>query len=124
MNGERKVTVTFNYINVSYLLEVSDGDTEMMKELACLFEEQMPELLSQMRHCLELGDINQFKKIVHKTKSACLAIGVKPIIDKIKQFEKQDSENIEKKDFFSMIDDFSESTYAAIKEINLFLKNI
>lgn len=61
------------------LLELSDGNTDLLCELIDKFLEHTPELLQEARKALEAGDAAKVDYYVHTMKGSALSIGFVPL---------------------------------------------
>lgn len=115
---------SYMYIDVSYLMEISENDPVMINELAALYKSQVPELVYDMEKALEENNISQFKKIIHKSKSASLVMGIQSIIDKLQVLEERNYTIADIAELNAFVNYFSELSYLAIQEIDLFLNKL
>jgi HPt (histidine-containing phosphotransfer) domain-containing protein len=62
----------FETVNLSYLNEISGGDTSFQKELIGIFLNQIPEFMLNMNQFLEKNEIENLAKEAHTAKSSVL----------------------------------------------------
>jgi len=66
----------YNLINLSYLEEVADGDTELIKELINIFIDQLPEFIDGFDEAVQENDWLKIAAIAHKAKSSVVSMGL------------------------------------------------
>lgn len=117
------IDLDLQYIDMSYLEEMSDGCEEFICEISEVFVEQMPQLIQQMRKHLAERNIKEFHKTVHKAKSSIKIMGIKPLINDIHEIEKdKTSENYLIIELF--IEKFDNICNKAIEEVKEILNRI
>ena len=77
----------FHYINLSYLEDLCDGNSEFKKELINIFLAQVPEFISNMKKYLESGDNDSLAKEAHTAKSSALIFSMEETGNVLKQIQ-------------------------------------
>lgn len=78
----------FQYIDLTYLESISDGNIEIRDELIAIFLEQLPEFTLGATTAFAQGDWQALAAIAHKAKSSVLSMGMT-------ELGEQDLKNIE-----------------------------
>jgi len=73
------------YTDLSYLNEISGGETEVIKAAVAKFVASTPEMLDQLDQQLANGDYEQLAKTAHKLKSSVAFMGIDAIKSDIEQ---------------------------------------
>jgi len=111
--------LNLQYIDMTYLEEMSDGCNEFICEMTTVFLEQMPQIINQMHSHMSNDDYQSLCSTVHKAKSAINIMGIKPLADLIAKFEKKkackDSSNI--KDFITKFEAISHEAILEVKNV-------
>ncbi|MEI9812534.1 MAG: Hpt domain-containing protein [Acidobacteriota bacterium] len=63
------------------------GDADLLKELAVLFLEEYPRLLSEIKDGLQAGDAKRVERSAHGLKGSVANFGAKPAVDVAFQIE-------------------------------------
>ena len=113
----------YKFINVTYLLEVADGDKTMISDIVELFKIQVPEFVTVMKEHLEFENFVDFKRILHKAKSAYSVLGISIVTERLKFMEDEHYTKNDITELSKFVEFFSDVSYSAIEEINLFLNN-
>jgi two-component system sensor histidine kinase/response regulator len=74
--------------DVSAALEMTGGDTELLKELADLFLEEYPKLLGSLRAAIEEKSAKKIEMAAHKLKGSTSGFGAKVAVEKAFGMEK------------------------------------
>jgi len=72
----------FNTINLTYLESISEGDSEIIKELINIFIEQMPEFYDGFAESFEKKEWDKVAALAHKAKSSVLSMGMEELGNK------------------------------------------
>lgn len=105
-------------LDLTYLHEISDGDTVFINDVLSTFLEEMPKDIEKMRSAMDCKDHSTVGKVAHKTKSSLHTIGLhdlKSLALKIEQTIKTDPTHPE---IMSWANDFIthiEKTYPIIQ---------
>ncbi|MDD2381860.1 MAG: Hpt domain-containing protein [Mariniphaga sp.] len=113
----------FEYVNLSYLDSISDGDSDFQKEVIQVFLEQIPRFLNNMRKYLSENDNEMLMREAHTAKSSVLVFMMEDtgnLFKAIKQLaEKNQTENISE-----MIDQIDAALQGASRELTDYIKTI
>ncbi|MEO5924834.1 MAG: Hpt domain-containing protein [Bryobacteraceae bacterium] len=63
------------------------GDTELLKELGQLFQEEYPRLMAELRAAHQQGDAKQVERAAHGLKGSIANFGAKRAVDAASQIE-------------------------------------
>ena len=117
-------TNKYKYINLSYLLEVTEGNKDLIIELIEIFKSQVPEFTNFFNSYMNDSNWYQLGLVAHKAKSSVAVIGMSKLADDLKHLETL-SKNSEKIELYQKyINDFIESTKHAVDELNDYISNI
>ena len=70
---------TTNYINLSFLKEISDGNENFYKEFISLFLASAPKAISEMEKSFAAKDFISLQQIAHKIKPSFNYVGLKEL---------------------------------------------
>ncbi|QCR21532.1 CHASE3 domain-containing protein [Pontibacter sp. SGAir0037] len=73
--------------DLSYLQEMSGGDTDFIKEMMELFLQQVPAELENIRNAASKGNTQEIKLLAHKLKSSVTMLGVETMASRLKAME-------------------------------------
>ena len=79
--------IDYQYINLEYLDMMTDGDTEMKKEILGIVIEEVENEIPKMLNFFKAGDIENTNRISHKFKSTLAFVGNDLISDANKEAE-------------------------------------
>jgi CheY-like chemotaxis protein len=65
-------------LDLDELLERVEGDRELLRELAAMFRDESPRLLSAVRRCAENRDARGLEEAAHSLKGACANLSARP----------------------------------------------
>ena len=86
MNNKLKV------IDLSYLNEISDENTDFINDLIEMFFEQIPEYQKSLNNYYSKKEWINLGKTAHKAKSAILMVGMKELAGELKKLEENAKE--------------------------------
>lgn len=66
----------YNYIDLSYLESISEGNDDIINELISIFIEQVPEFTEGFAEGLETRDWVKIAAVAHKAKSSVISMGI------------------------------------------------
>lgn len=78
---------SLKYLNNDYLLEITNGDPDLLNKLIQIFLEETPKNIQTIKQCINNKDIESLKTAIHKYKSSVRTFQIKPIEELIKQTE-------------------------------------
>ncbi len=101
------------------LMELSDGNLDLLIELLGKYLENTPELLQKARDGIKNGDVNMVDYAVHTMKGSTLSLGLEPMGDFLVQLnqrtKKQDLDNMEES--FRQIEAYLEDVKIYLQEM-------
>jgi HPt (histidine-containing phosphotransfer) domain-containing protein len=109
--------------SIKQLDSISPGDNEFKKELIGIFQEQIPEFISNMNRFLAEGDLNNLAKVAHTAKSSVLVFGMTHTGKSLKKIQLQ-SENKEPKQLKDLIESVTVDLKEANEELHVILDQI
>jgi|WetSurMetagenome_2_1015567.scaffolds.fasta_scaffold52025_3 HPt (histidine-containing phosphotransfer) domain-containing protein len=103
--------------DLTYLNQVSGGEPRFIKEMIKIFNEQVPEFISNMEKFLSEKNYLELGREAHKAKSSVIIVGMNDLGTKMKELQllTEKSENTEK--YPDFINDFKIQCLAAVKEL-------
>ena len=66
----------YKHVDLTYLESISEGNSEIVKELIEIFLDQIPEFTQGMRQYFETEDWKSLAALAHKAKSSVLSMGM------------------------------------------------
>ncbi len=111
------------HINLEYLNEISDGNTDFIIDLIDLFFMQIPEYQISLSALHDKKDWINLGKLAHKAKSAILMVGMKELADDLKKLEENAKEGININEYHEIIVKFVRDSNLAIEELKEIRKN-
>lgn len=110
--------------NLSYLTEITGGESMVMKEMLEIFIAQVPELKSNMTKFLSEKRYDQLGKEAHKAKSSVLVVGMDDLGARLKELQLL-TEKREKIDEYSeYVEEFVVLCDRAVTELSEDLKSL
>lgn len=84
-------------LNLQYLNELMDGNTEIIHEVLKLFKAEVPKDIERLKQTLAEGNFDQLGKIAHKLKSSVGNLGLSVLKDEFYFIEQsgKNNQNIE-----------------------------
>ena len=73
--------------DLTYLKEMSGGDTEIIKEMIGIFNEQVQEYMIEMPRLLAEKNYHALGKLAHKAKSSISIMGMSAVASDLKSLE-------------------------------------
>jgi HPt (histidine-containing phosphotransfer) domain-containing protein len=110
-------------INLEYLNEISNGNTDFIIDLIDMFFEQIPEYQISLSDLYDKKDWINLGKLAHKAKSAILMVGMKGLADDLKKLEENAKEGININEYHEIIVKFVRESDLAIEELKEVRKN-
>jgi HPt (histidine-containing phosphotransfer) domain-containing protein len=110
--------------DLSYLKQVSGGEPRFIKEMIKIFNEQVPEFISNMEKHLSNKNYLELGREAHKAKSSVIIVGMNDLGAKMKELQllTEKSENTEK--YPELVNDFRVQCLAAVEELEEYSRNI
>ena len=66
-------------LDLTEILHNVGGDRELLREIAQLFRDEAPRLLTEIRRCVEAGDGPGLERSAHALRGACASVGAAPM---------------------------------------------
>ncbi len=105
------------YTDLTYLKEVTGGETEFMKDMINIFIEQVPEFIENMENHNNNGNYIDLGKEAHKAKSSVIILGMNELGVKMKELQILTEKNEAVSSYLSYIDEFKTQCNGAVKEL-------
>lgn len=110
--------------DLNYLKTMSNGDSELMKEMIEIFNVQVNELSQEMQDLLENKEYETLGKVAHKAKTSVAIMGMNDLANELKDLELNTKEMKNTDSYQDSVENFKIETEEAIKELNEFVKNL
>jgi HPt (histidine-containing phosphotransfer) domain-containing protein len=110
--------------DLSYLKEMSGGNTDLVLEMINIFREQVAEFSRDMDLYLKNRDYDQLGKLAHKAKSSVSIMGLQDLAKDLKNLENLAREGKKPKTYADIILKFKDETREALLELNVISENI
>ena len=111
-------------VDITYLEETSNGDTDLMLEMIQIFSEQVEETRLEMLEMLEKGEWIKLGKLAHKMKGTVSIMGMMELASELKKFELLTVDNKETEKYADYINKFIFETKEAEKELIEIAQNL
>ena len=112
------------HIDLNYLKEMSDGDTELIREMIDIFITEVPTYLSLMKEHHQKEDWDALGKLAHKAKASASIIGMKQLTNELKNLELLAKEKKEAGLYSSRILSIENQFNSAIEELKRVSKTL
>lgn len=112
----------FDYVRMSYIEEIANGDIEFKKELIDIFIKQIPDFISNMKKYLNEGNHEALAKEAHTAKSSVMIFLMEETgntLRKIQLLAKKD----DKTNLPPLIKKVEDKLTKASEELSAYLKN-
>ena len=110
--------------DLTYLREMSGGNTELVLEMIGIFRNQVVEFATEMEDLLKKKQYELLGKLAHKAKSSVAIMGLNELASDLKQLENNARESKNPESYPELIEKFKRETAEAVKELNIVAKNI
>ena len=104
-------------IDLTYLQEISEGNPDLINDLAEMFFQQIPEYQAQLNAYLSKLDFYNLSRIAHKAKSAILMVGIQGLANDLKKLEENAKEEKNIHEYQEIIAKFVRESNIAIAEL-------
>lgn len=105
------------HTDLSYLNEVSGGEPKFIKEMIRIFNEQVPEFISNMEKHLAEQDYLNLGREAHKAKSSVIIVGMHSLGAKMKELQLLTEKNEKVELYPGYVEEFKTLCLAAVKEL-------
>jgi HPt (histidine-containing phosphotransfer) domain-containing protein len=116
--------MAYKYIKTEYLEMVAGGDSDLLKELVCMFRDQVAEFNYEMKGLFEEKKYKALGNLAHKAKSSVAIMGMDGLANMLKTFEVQATEAKNSELYESYIQRFENDTKYALEELDSLIKNL
>lgn len=113
----------YKFINTEYLESVSEGDSDVIRELVNMFRDQVYEISNEMKYLLAERKYPSLGQLAHKAKSSVAIMGMNDLAAMLKNFELQAMDGNFPDLYESYITRFTVETKAAVAELDDLVKN-
>ncbi len=107
----------FEYVNLSYLESIGQGDSKFLNELLELFKQQMPILNQQLVDALLNKNYAELSGIAHKAKSSVATFGITELVTDLQTLEIKAKQAIEVDTFTAIVEKFGAISNKVLDEI-------
>ncbi len=105
------------YTDLSYLKEITGGESEIVKEMIEMFLAQVDEFKENMNKFLEDKNWTDLGKEAHKAKSSVLIVGMEELGKNLKKLQLLTEEEKEVETYADYVNMFNEQCDAAVIEL-------
>ncbi len=105
------------HIDLTYLKQLSNGDTKFINEMLSLFIDQTPDMLANMSKYLQAADWKSLSSAAHKMKPSIMFVGLKEIEATVRLVENYASEQVNTEQIPSMLNKIDTVCKEAIVEL-------
>ncbi|WP_066510429.1 response regulator [Rufibacter sp. DG15C] len=106
-------------INLSYLEQFADGNTQFMLEIIEIFISQTPGQLEEMQEAASKSDWTEVRALAHKMKSSLALIGVEEIQELNSQIEHSALHRVHTNELESLIAELAHLTHNVIQQLQV-----
>lgn len=114
---------TTNYINLTFLKEISDGNENFFREFISLFLASAPKAISEMEKCCSSGEWDTLRQLAHKIKPSFNYIGLKELNQAAAKIEELASKKSDSVEIHSLIEKIRSVCAIAFVELEAEVKN-
>lgn len=107
----------FDMINLDYLNEISDGNTDLIDDLIEMFFQQIPDYQKLLKDFYSKKDWFSLGRIAHKAKSAILMVGMHDLARELKKLEENAKEGKNIHEYQEIIAKFVRESDIALQEL-------
>jgi HPt (histidine-containing phosphotransfer) domain-containing protein len=110
--------------DLSYLREMSGGNTVLVLEMISIFKDQVAEFSKEMDQHLANREFDLLGKLAHKAKSSVSIMGLLDLAGDLKDLENLAREGKKAESYAGIIEKFKQETTEAVKELDVVSNNI
>ncbi len=81
------MNVKYEHVDLTYLEDMSNGNTRVMLEMIEIFNCQVPELIEKMKAYLDEENWDALSRLAHKAKASAFIMGMKEVAADLKSLE-------------------------------------
>jgi HPt (histidine-containing phosphotransfer) domain-containing protein len=110
--------------DLSYLREMSGGNTDLVLEMIGIFKEQVAEFSKEMDHHLKNREFDLLGKLAHKAKSSVSIMGLQDLAKDLKNLETLAHDGKKAESYAGIVAKFKQETSEALQELKVISDNI
>lgn len=114
----------YRHVNPDALREISEGNSDLMRDLIALFIGQVPVFSEQLNHYYQSGEFTLLGKLAHKVKNSVAMMGIAELVSDMKKLEQLAQGGRSTHKYPEYIERFGRISAEAIGELNDMLRNI
>lgn len=118
-----EVNPAFQFIDMTYLEEMSGGKKELIVEMISIFKKQVPDFIDTMRVYVKEENWKALGKISHKAKASAAIMGMNQLAADLKAFELMTNTRENTSQYDKYISHFDNRFQGAIRELDIYLLN-
>ncbi len=111
-------------VDLTYLKEMADGESSIIKEMIDIFKSQVDEFINEMRELESSKDWMNLSKVAHKAKSSVAIMGMNILADELKTLELLAKKGENAGEYPKYIAKFEEQCKLAVEELDLYYNSI
>ncbi len=106
-----------SHTDLKYLKNITEGDTESMREIILLFIEQVPEFIENLKRNLADGKYDELGNEAHKAKSSVMIMGMEKLGHDLKALQIATINKTGQETYPQQVQKFEEECLAAVEEL-------
>jgi len=114
----------FKIVDLTYLNEMADGESSIIKEMIDIFKSQVVEFVNEMRSFESKKDWMNLSKVSHKAKSSVAIMGMSSLAEELKTLELMAKKGENTDEYPKYIAKFEEQCNLAVDELNLYYNSL
>jgi len=114
----------YKYIDLTYLVEMSDSNKDLMIEMIGIFTTQVTDFSKQLNVLYKENNYFELGRLAHKAKSSVSIMGMTDLAKDLKELENNAKENLETESYEATIIKFCNETEGAIQELKDVLEKL
>jgi HPt (histidine-containing phosphotransfer) domain-containing protein len=115
---------SYQFIDLSYLNEISNNSKEFMVDVISMLIEQLPEYQNSLRELYQQKKWFELGRLAHKAKSAILMVGMKEMADDLKKLEENAKQGKNIGEYQEIIVKFVSESESALQELKEIKKKL
>ncbi|MCK5823124.1 MAG: response regulator [Bacteroidales bacterium] len=121
--ANKKEEIVKNFINLSYLKSVSEGDNNIIIEFLNIFKSQVPEFIEELNDSYNNKDWQTLGAVAHRAKSSVAMLGITQLESDMKNLEISTKEEKEIEKYPLIISKFEKISKLVLNELDIIIKN-
>jgi len=113
-----------HHVNLEFLKEISEGSSDLMRDLITLFITQVPTFSDQLDSYLNNEDYCTIAKLAHKIKNSVAMMGIDELTSDMKKLENLCKAKPTKEGVKVLIEQFKKISTEATDELKLILESL